>query len=320
MKVFENVDLSTISFYKIGGSTKFLLEVNNVSEVKDALRFIHDHNDLPIRVLSLGANFLIPDEAFQGITLWLNGDGSSFEIYEDSVTSFAGETFESLIKFTFNNELVGLEWAGGLPSSVGGAARGNAGCFGSEIKDTVLSIKAVSMSDSEMQIKEYSHDECNFGYRDSFFKHQPDLVIISVTFQLKKASSGEILKAKEIYQENVSYRKKNHPLEYPSCGSVFKNIVDIAHVQKIIAVWPDIKEKSETKWHGKIAVGYVISRLGFSGKRIGGAQVSEKHANYISNVDHAKAEDVKELIHEISNAFENTFGFVPEPEVIIEET
>ncbi|MBP6881975.1 MAG: UDP-N-acetylmuramate dehydrogenase [Candidatus Levybacteria bacterium] len=318
MKVLENVDLSTIAFYKIGGTTRFLLEVNNAADIKDAFRFVHEHSEFPVRVLSLGANLLIPDQPFTGITLWLNGDGSSFEVYEDSITSFAGEAFNSLIKFSFDNELIGLEWAGGLPSSVGGAVRGNAGCFGSEIKDTVLLVKAVNMSDPEMQVKEYSHEECEFGYRDSFFKHHPDSVIVSVTFQLKKATPDEIVKAQEVYDANILYRKKNHPLEYPSCGSVFKNIVDTAHVQKIIAVWPDIREQSETKWHGKIAVGYVINRLGFAGKRIGGAQVSEKHANYISNVDHARAEDVKELIHEISNSFEKTFGFVPEPEVVIE--
>jgi UDP-N-acetylmuramate dehydrogenase len=106
-------------------------------------------------------------------------------------------------------------------------------------------------------------------------------------------------------------------MEYPSCGSVFKNIIEKERIEKVLSVWPDVKELSDQKWHHKVSMGYIVNRLGFSEKRIGGAMVSPKHTNYIVNVDHAKASDIKELITEIQNTFEKTFGFRPEPEVVI---
>ena len=106
-------------------------------------------------------------------------------------------------------------------------------------------------------------------------------------------------------------------MNFPSCGSVFKNIVGKEKVEKVIAVWPDIKEKVNTKWYGKVSMAYVIGRLGFSGFRIGNAQLSEKHNNYISNLGNAKADDVKKIISVISEQFNTTFGFLPELEVEI---
>ena len=104
---------------------------------------------------------------------------------------------------------------------------------------------------------------------------------------------------------------------YPSCGSVFKNITEKEKVEKVLAMWPDIREMSDNKWHHKISMGYAIGRLGFSGKKIGGAMVSPEHTNYIVNIDQAKASDIKTLISEIQSKFQNTFGFTPEPEVVI---
>ena len=173
------------------------------------------------------------------------------------------------------------------------------------------------MDDPAYAIKTFAHQEAQFGYRNSFFKQHPNLIIVSVTFQLKIGTLQEIAEAEAVYKKNINYRQTHHPMEYPSCGSVFKNIVKPEEVEKILNVWPDIRELSEKKWHNKISMGYVINRLGFSNKRVGGAQVSSKHANYISNVDHAKGEDVKVLIKEIQATFNEIFGFVPEPEVVV---
>jgi UDP-N-acetylmuramate dehydrogenase len=116
---------------------------------------------------------------------------------------------------------------------------------------------------------------------------------------------------------NINYRKEHHPIEYPTCGSVFKNITDANQIQKILAIWPDIKESMDTKWHGKISMGYVVKRLGFSKYRVGNMQVSEKHANFIVNLGNAKASDVLTIIKEIQNKVQETFGFIPEVEVEI---
>ncbi|MEK7605178.1 MAG: UDP-N-acetylmuramate dehydrogenase [Patescibacteria group bacterium] len=317
MIVLENSPLSEITYYRIGGIADYILKIESLEEVKEALIFCRQKNITRPLVLGLGSNVILPDSHVKGAILWLEGNGSSFTIKDTSIKAFAGESMDSLIKESLSASLVGLEWAGGLPSTIGGAVRGNAGAFGHETKDTFFEAEVIDMDDPAYAIKTFAHQEAQFGYRNSFFKQHPNLIIVSVTFQLKIGTLQEIAEAEAVYKKNINYRQTHHPMEYPSCGSVFKNIVKPEEVEKILNVWPDIRELSEKKWHNKISMGYVINRLGFSNKRVGGAQVSSKHANYISNVDHAKGEDVKVLIKEIQATFNEIFGFVPEPEVVV---
>lgn len=317
MNIFENKPLSSVTFYQIGGTARYILEITDKKTLEEAFHFIKENNITDTRVVGLGSNLIFPDTHFDGVVLWFHGDGTSAVSYDDTVHVFSGDTVDSLIKYSFSQELVGLEWAGGLPSTVGGAVRGNAGAFGSEMKDTVLSVEVVDLKGAEFILQTFSKQESTFSYRNSYFKEHPHLLIVNATFQLQKGTKDELQLAKEVYEQNKVFRERNHPMEYPSCGSVFKNITNRDDVEKILMVWPEVRKLSEEKWHNKVSMGYLIKRLGFSGKRIGGAQVSEKHANYISNIDHAKAEDVKQLITTIQNTFKSTFGFIPEPEVII---
>lgn len=317
MKVLQDIPLSDIVYYKIGGRARFVLQVTTIADIKEALKFYREKNISQLLVLGLGSNVILPDSHFNGAILWLEGNGSSFTVKDTFIKAFAGESMDSLIKESLSASLVGLEWAGGLPSTIGGAVRGNAGAFGSETKDTFFEAEVIDMDDPAYGVKTFSHQEATFGYRDSFFKQHPNLIIVSATFQLKTGTIAEILEAEAVYKKNIDYRQTHHPMEYPSCGSVFKNIVKPKDVEKILSVWPDIRELSEKKWHHKISMGYVINRLGFTGRRIGGAVVSDNHSNYISNIDHAKSEDVKVLIKQIQDTFNETFGFVPEPEVVI---
>lgn len=317
MRVLEEFPLADIVYYRIGGKAKKVFEVGSFQEVKEALSHCQREHIEDILVIGIGSNIVIPDEGFSGAIIKMVGRGTSFEVSGTKIKAFAGETLDSLIKESLSSSLVGLEWAGGLPSSIGGAVRGNAGAFGHETKDTFFEVEVIDMTDPDLKVRVYSKSESAFSYRDSFFKHHPNLLILSATFELKEGSVEEIKKAEEVYKGNIEYRETHHPMEYPSCGSVFKNIIEKEKVEKILTVWPDIKELSNNKWHHKVSMGYVINRLGFSGKKIGGAMVSHKHTNYIVNIDHAKATDVKGLIHEIQNKFHETFGFMPEPEVIL---
>ncbi|CAN5115432.1 UDP-N-acetylmuramate dehydrogenase [soil metagenome] len=317
MLIRENYPLSELVYYRIGGLARFVLEVSSPDEVKEALTFCKQKDISDILVLGLGSNVILPDTDFLGCAIFLSGDGSSFKRDGEKIKAFAGESMDSLIKESLSESLVGLEWAGGLPSSVGGAVRGNAGAFGSETKDTFLSAEIIDVKDPELGVKSFSRDEAGFSYRDSYFKHHPNLVIVTATFQLKEGAIEEVKKAEEVYKQNSDYRQTHHPMDYPSCGSVFKNITKKVEEDKIFAAWPDVKELSEKKWYGKVSMGYLINRLGFSEKKIGGAMVSSKHTNYIVNINHAKGEDVKAIIKEIQTKFEATFGFRPEPEVMI---
>lgn len=317
MKIHTNIALSTITHYRIGGVAKTVFEITSKEDLLEAAKFVQRNNSKEVYILGLGSNILLPDKNIDGVVLWMKGR-SEFGLNDSSeVNAFAGELLDDLIHFTFSHQLVGLEWAGGLPSTVGGAIRGNAGAFGYEIKDILKSVEYIDITDTDLKLRTLSQKDCQFAYRDSIFKHNPSLIIVSGTFKLHLASKEELETARDIYEKNILYRNTHHPVEYPSCGSVFKNITRLEEIEKILNVWPDIKDLSQKKWHNKIAMGYVINRLGFAGKRVGGAQVSEKHANYIINTGNATAQDVLTLIREIQRAFQKTFGFVPDPEVII---
>ena len=126
-----------------------------------------------------------------------------------------------------------------------------------------------------------------------------------------------MLTARQTYLHNMEYRRVRHPLEYPNCGSVFKNIADPVHITKIIEVFPDLEEKIKRDWHGKVAMGYLIKRLDFSEFKIGNAMISPKHCNFIVNLGDAKATDVLSIIKTIQEKFIKTFDFIPEVEVEI---
>ncbi len=317
MEIKQNVNLSQISYYGIGGKAKIVIDVSSEQDIKDALGYINANKLAPVYILGLGCNLLLPDENLEGVVLHIKSDSGSLTKEGTSITAFAGVKMSDLIEFSFKNGLAGLAWAGGLPSTVGGAVRGNAGCFGSEIKDNIRLVRYIDLSDSNLKIQTMDQTQCQFGYRESYFKRNPALLIVSATFNLQNAGLIEMQRQKEIYQKNIDYRQSHHPLEYPSCGSVFKNINQLDQVQKVMQVWPDIEALVKGKWYGKISMAYIIGRLGFSGYMIGGAQVSKKHNNYISNVGNAKAADVKAIIKAIQDKFSETFNFTPDPEVQI---
>lgn len=144
--------------------------------------------------------------------------------------------------------------------------------------------------------------------------------MLSAAFRLVIAGGDAVAAARETYRANIEYRHRNHPMEYPTCGSVFKNIERPGDVEKILALWPDVRELVEGRWHGKLSMGYAVKRLGLSGFQVGDAQISPKHCNFIVNLGNATSSDVLSIITEVQQRFLATFGFVPEPEVeIVEE-
>lgn len=320
MKIRKDVSLRDILFYKIGGKTRWLLDASSTEDIVEAVEFVQANKIEKYMILGLGANVLVPDEDYDGAIIRIRKTSGSPDIRLTSdglVVAFAGQTLEDLINFSFENNLLGLEVLGGLPSTIGGAIRGNAGAFGVEMKDVLEKVTVLEVLEDGFKTREFTLSDCEFSYRDSIFKRSPKYIILKGFFHLERGTDEEIERAKKVYQEQIDYRKKHHPVEYPSCGSVFKNIRDKDEVEKILSVWPDIRYKVESNWHGKVSMGYVIGRLGFTGLQIGGAKVSEKHANYISNVESAKAVDVREIIRKVSLRFEQTFGFTPELEAQI---
>lgn len=319
MQIHVNFSLSEILHYKIGGNAAYVLEISSIDDLLQALVYIKAHQIGKILPVGIGSNLLVSDSGYDGAVLWFNAKGTEgIEKKEDGkVKVFAACFLDDVIQFAFANQLVGLEWAGGLPSTMGGAVRGNVGAFGSEIKNIVDSADIVDILDPTYVLQRKNNEELDFSYRNSVIKQQKNLIVVSCLLQFKKATPDETEKAKEVYLTNIEYRKIHHDLDYPSCGSVFKNIVEKEKVEKVLQKWPDIAEQVESKWHGKVAMGYVNKRLGFSGFTVGGAQVSEKHGNYIINKKNASFVDVMTIIGAIQHRVRQEFGFSPEPEVEI---
>jgi len=315
----ENFPLSTILYYRIGGTARFLLEAFHREDVLRAIDFASAQRVERLVVVGLGSNLLFPDGHFDGAVLRIMSAGPHQirAAGNGLVDVFAGETLDDVIGFGFQQGYAGLEWAGGLPGTVGAAVRGNVGAFGGEFKDVLERAEVLEIAPAGPRIGSWSNADLRFSYRDSAVKQNRALLVLSATLKLRCASPDELERAREIYRSHIEYRHQNHPMDYPTCGSVFKNVDGRDQVARILAVWPDIREAVENRWHGKVSMGYIINRLGLAGFRIGRAQVSTKHKNFIVNLGGACFSDVNGIIEEIKERVFATFGFVPEVEVEI---
>lgn len=319
MKIIQNPSLSDIFWYKIGGKARFLAEISSRDDLYEALDFAKKMNITKFFAAGVGTNIIFSAHIFDGLILRFVPAENGIELEEDNIVKvFAGQVLDEVIQFGFEKRLVGLQWAGGLPGSVGAAVRGNVGAFGGEIKDAFVKAHCVRIHENgEFDDVVLTLEEMDFAYRTSRVKKEK-LVVLEVFLKLKEAESDEVmLSAKEVYNANIQYRKDKHPLDYPNCGSVFKNISDRDEVEKVIDAWPDVAEQISEKWHGKVSMGYIIGRLGLAGIEIGGAQVSRKHHNFIINKNNASASDVREIIKTIESRTQERFGFTPEVEVEI---
>jgi UDP-N-acetylmuramate dehydrogenase len=223
----------------------------------------------------------------------------------------AGVLMSDLLSFAAKNGLAGLEWAGGLPGTVGGAIRGNAGAFGSETKDSVLEVTSINIHKKDLELVKRSNKECVFGYRDSYFKkHDGQEIIVDAIFSLQ---SGEPAAITQAMMDKINYRKTRHPMEYPNIGSIFKN-VDL----KIIT-----KKKQEDFLHvvksdpfPVVPTAYLITEAGLKGVSFGGAMISPKHPNFIVNSLNASSDDVKHLIKLVKSTIKKKFDIELEEEII----
>jgi UDP-N-acetylmuramate dehydrogenase len=318
MQIHKEFDLSQVLWFRIGGKAQYFLQCVSRKDVFEALDFVEEHHTNRIFICGQGSNLIFTDDYFDGIVIMLASDAKpQISFNENLATAFAGETLDSVIQLSFNHQLTGLEWAGGLPGTVGAGVRGNVGAFGGELKDRLVAAEVLAFDDKNIDVLEMKNEDFHFAYRHSIVKEKRNMIVTAAQFQLDHANREEVIKARHIYMRNIDYRKTHHPLEYPNCGSVFKNIKNPNDVAKVVDVWPDIRPLVKEKWHGKVSMGYIINRLGFSGYTIGKARVSEKHANFINNLGGANATEVLTIIKRIQEMVEETFAIIPEVEVEI---
>ncbi|WP_293972185.1 UDP-N-acetylmuramate dehydrogenase [uncultured Ruminococcus sp.] len=281
----RNEPMSKHTSFKIGGNADVYIKVNNLSKLSTILKECQD-SDVDYMLLGNGSNLLVSDDGIRGVVIRLDGDFRKITLVDDTtIFCGAGATLAYLCKFALNCGLSGLEFAWGIPGTVGGAVFMNAGAYDGEMKDVVHSVSHISPIG---EIGRIEKDNLIFGYRTSVYRSN-NMIITGVTLKLKKGNPDEIRAKMDDY---MSRRSTKQPLEYPSAGSVFKR--------------PE----------GNFA-GALIEQCGLKGKTCGGAQVSEKHAGFIINKSNATAKDVRDLISEIQKTVSDKTGYNLECELII---
>jgi UDP-N-acetylmuramate dehydrogenase len=303
LKIRENVLLRDYTTFKIGGPARYFFVAKNKEDLKNAILWAKKKK-LPFFILGGGSNVLFSDNGFNGLVIKLQN--TQYEIRNTNVIAGAGVSLQKLVLETAKKGLSGLENLAGIPGTLGGAIWGNAGAFGREIGDLVEEVKVLDAGSSKLEVKKLRNKDCKFGYRDSIFKRKKNWIILEATLRLKKGKKKEI---EEKIKEFLRLRKEKQPLEFPSAGSVFKN-VPVEKVPKKIQ--EKFKEKIKD---GFLPAGVLIEAAGLKGFQIGGAKISEKHANFIVNVENARAKDVVKLIELIKKEVKRKFNIELEEEI-----
>lgn len=279
----ENEPLSKHTSFKIGGNAELFVAVNNITQLKTVLSACKE-NEIPLFVLGKGSNLLITDDGMSGVVLVLDGDFKEISIKENTITAGAGVNLAKLCTFALSQSLSGLEFAYGIPGSVGGAAYMNAGAYDGEMKNVIKSVTHITR---DGEVVTLDAEDLDLSYRHSVYKTN-DNIILFVTVELVNKDADAI---KDKMDDFMNRRKTKQPLEFPSAGSVFK--------------------RPEGNYAGTL-----IEKCGLKGKTIGGAQVSEKHAGFIINVGEATCADVLNLIGFVQETVKKETGYFLEREII----
>ena len=277
-----NEPMKNHTTFKIGGPAQYYVTPESVTQIQEVVSLCRDMN-IPLHVIGNGSNILVGDDGVDGVVLALFNTFSDYEIKDNVITAQAGMSLIKLAVIALREGLTGLEFASGIPGSVGGAVYMNAGAYDGQMKDVVTS---VTVLDEAGNIRILGRDELDMGYRTSAVAKN-NMIVLQVVIELK-AGDKEQIKAR--MNQLSELRKQKQPLEYPSAGSTFK--------------------RPEGYFAGKL-----IADAGLKGYSIGGAAVSEKHAGFVVNMGGATAKDVVELTDYIKKRIMEQFGVTLELEV-----
>ena len=302
----EQVNLKDFSNYRIGGPARYFKRARTVEELIEAIKWAREKKT-SIYILGGGTNILWSDKGFDGLVV--KPDFASIKIDGLRITAGASVPMPALVQAAVGRGLKGLEWAGGLPGTFGGAIYGNAGAFGGEIKDIIREVG--SLDTETLELKKRSNTECQFRYRTSIFKTQGKEILLQARIEL---TPGDKRMLYESMAAKMNYRKRKHPLEYPNIGSIFKN-VPVGELEEEV-VNPH-RQVIKTDPFPVIPAAYLIDKAGLRGISHGGAMVSPRHPNFIVNVLDAKASDVSALVELVKEKIKEKFNIQLEEEVRI---
>ncbi len=271
-KIFFDEPMRKHTGYGVGGCARYYAQIDSLYGLNSLINIAKQYK-VNYKVIGSGTNILVSDLGYDGLIIDTKRLSDVF-FKREQVKAMAGAKLEKLIQFALDNKLTGLEAFAGIPATVGGAIVMNAGAFGHNISENIQTVETLC----DGKIKFYNKNDCKFGYRTSRFLKNKE-VIVSATFNLK---SGDREKISDSIKSYKDLRRSIQPMG-KSCGSVFKN-------------------------PKPFSAGALIENVGLKGHRVGGAIVSEKHANFIITSSKAKAKDVYELISQIKQKVKDAFG------------
>lgn len=304
IRIEEQIPLAGYSTFEVGGSARYFVEVRSEEEVRESLAWAREKN-IRFTILAGGSNVVIPDEGLDALVIKISGD--KYSIVGTIVEADAGVNLLSLIRAASNEKLGGWEKLAGIPGTIGGAVRGNAGAFGPEIKDFISWVRAINTSTGETH--EFSNTECEFAYRMSYFKKHPEWVILRVHLELQRVNATE---SRRQVEETIGEREKRHIQNVRAAGSYFINPIAPQTIREQFE-----KEKNTRSREGRVPAGWLIEKAGLKGARIGDAEASHQHPNYIVNTGKATSEEVRELAGLIKRVVKEKFGVELEEEAVV---
>lgn len=281
-KIYVNEKMEKHTTFRIGGPADYFVMPSDVTDVKAVIELC-EQEKVPYYVVGNGSNLLVGDKGFRGVIIQIAGNMNQLQADGEVITAQAGCSLAQIAGKALDEELAGFEFAAGIPGTLGGAVRMNAGAYGGEIKDVLESAVVLTR---EGKVMELSVNEMEFGYRTSIIE-RTGWTILGGKIRLHKGKREEI---KAVMDDLREKRVSKQPLEYPSAGSTFK--------------------RPKGYFAGKL-----IQDAGLRGFRVGGACVSEKHSGFVINIDHATADDVVSLMEQVDEKVRAQFGVELEPEV-----
>ena len=303
----EHINLGPYTYFKIGGPARFFVEVMSPEDLKEAIAFARK-NKLPFVVLGAASNILVSDNGFAGVVIRM----MLRDIQRDGTALVIGCGVPNAIAVarSIKENLTGFEWAIGIPGTIGGSVRGNAGCYSGEMKDVIERVKVFNTKTGK--IEEKNNAACRFNYRDSIFKHSLHLIILEAVLRLREGNPETSQKLVRFY---TTSRAHSQDIGSESAGCIFKN-----------APWPDDEVSRKRLLHFSpylaefshqpvIPAGFLIDRLGLKGRAIGRVSISKKHGNYFINQGGATAEEVIMLIGLVKEYVHRKYGLHLEEEI-----
>lgn len=272
--------------FRIGGPADIFILPESIEDIQEVVKFVHEQS-LPLFILGKGSNLLVKDEGLRGIVLKSSPGLTQLEVQGERIKAGAGLSLPFLAKIALERGLTGLEFISGIPGTVGGAVVMNAGAAAHSLDEVITKVTVIDLTG---EIRDLYPSELGFDYRKSCLQ-ESELIVLGAEFQLQKGKQEDI---KQIMKDLMEKRKKTQPLFLPNAGSVFQN-----------------------PKNGLGSAGKFIDLVGAKGKRVGDAQISELHANFIVNLGNARACDVLTLMGETIRMVKEKFGVELEPEIRI---